>query len=130
LTPFADISSETCASWRTTASEACFDGHSVINLSSTISRVEHPPSIGGRSEQATEAFRVGSGAVRTIAGTMQIHMELEEAIARFKHVGQCFSVGIHGQCRHGFFHPAQGRSDYLRRVEPRQHHRWLSVVAS
>jgi len=32
---------------------------------------------------------VGSGAVRTIAGTMKLHMELEERIARFKGVEAC-----------------------------------------
>jgi glycine C-acetyltransferase len=32
---------------------------------------------------------VGSGAVRTIAGTMKIHLELEEKIARFKNVEAC-----------------------------------------
>jgi len=67
--------------------EACFDGHSVINLSSNnyLGLNTHRRLVDA-AKQATEIFGVGSGAVRTIAGTMQIHMELEEAIARFKHV--------------------------------------------
>ena len=67
--------------------EGCFDGHSVINLSSNnyLGLNTHPRLVDA-AKQATETFGVGSGAVRTIAGTMQIHMELEEAIARFKHV--------------------------------------------
>ena len=67
--------------------EACFDGHSVINLSSNnyLGLNTHRRLVDAAKE-ATEAFGVGSGAVRTIAGTMQIHLELEEAIARFKHV--------------------------------------------
>jgi len=67
--------------------EARFDGHSVINLSSNnyLGLNTHRRLVEA-AKQATEAFGVGSGAVRTIAGTMQIHMELEEAIARFKHV--------------------------------------------
>lgn len=67
--------------------EACFDGHSVINLSSNnyLGLNTHRRLVDA-AKQATEAFGVGSGAVRTIAGTMQIHLELEEAIARFKHV--------------------------------------------
>jgi glycine C-acetyltransferase len=67
--------------------EACFDGHSVINLSSNnyLGLNTHRRLVDAAKE-ATEAFGVGSGAVRTIAGTMRIHMELEEAIARFKHV--------------------------------------------
>ena len=39
--------------------------------------------------EATKKYGVGSGAVRTIAGTMKIHMELEEKIARFKNVEAC-----------------------------------------
>ena len=67
--------------------EARFDGHSVINLSSNnyLGLNTHRRLVDA-AKQATETFGVGSGAVRTIAGTMQIHMELEEAIARFKHV--------------------------------------------
>jgi glycine C-acetyltransferase len=69
---------------------ACFDGHSVINLSSNnyLGLNTHPRLVEA-AKRATEAFGVGSGAVRTIAGTMQIHLELEEAIARFKHVEAC-----------------------------------------
>ena len=67
--------------------EASFDGHSVINLSSNnyLGLNTHRRLVNA-AKQATETFGVGSGAVRTIAGTMQIHMELEESIARFKHV--------------------------------------------
>ena len=67
--------------------EARFDGHPVINLSSNnyLGLNTHRRLVDA-AKQATETFGVGSGAVRTIAGTMQIHMELEEAIARFKHV--------------------------------------------
>src|SRR6266487_4880173 len=32
-----------------------------------------------------EKYGVGSGSVRTIAGTMSLHVELEEKLARFKH---------------------------------------------
>jgi glycine C-acetyltransferase len=38
---------------------------------------------------ATSRYGVGSGSVRTIAGTMRLHMELEERIARFKNVEAC-----------------------------------------
>jgi len=67
--------------------EASFDGHSVINLSSNnyLGLNTHRRLVDA-AKHATEDFGVGSGAVRTIAGTMQIHMELEEAITRFKQV--------------------------------------------
>ena len=64
-----------------------FDGHQVINLSSNnyLGLTTHP-KLRQRAMEATEKLGVGSGAVRTIAGTMSIHMELEEKIARFKNV--------------------------------------------
>jgi glycine C-acetyltransferase len=64
-----------------------FDGREVINLSSNnyLGLTTHP-KLRERAIAATEKYGVGSGAVRTIAGTMSIHMELEEQIARFKHV--------------------------------------------
>ena len=64
-----------------------FDGREVINLSSNnyLGLTTHP-KLRARAVEAIEKFGVGSGAVRTIAGTMSIHLELEEKIARFKHV--------------------------------------------
>jgi glycine C-acetyltransferase len=64
-----------------------FDGREVINLSSNnyLGLTTHP-KLRQRALEATEKLGVGSGAVRTIAGTMAIHMELEEKIARFKQV--------------------------------------------
>jgi glycine C-acetyltransferase len=67
-----------------------YDGRKVINLASNnyLGLCNHPLL----EEAAIRAVRehgVGSGAVRTIAGTMRIHMELEEKIARFKNVEAC-----------------------------------------
>ena len=66
---------------------ARFDGHEVINLSSNnyLGLATHP-KLKQRALEAIEKYGVGSGAVRTIAGTMSIHMALEEKIARFKNV--------------------------------------------
>jgi len=69
---------------------ATFDGQRVINLSSnnylglTTNRALKKAAV-----EAIRRLGVGSGAVRTIAGTMAIHMELEEKIARFKHTEAC-----------------------------------------
>ncbi len=38
------------------------------------------------AKAAVDQYGVGPGAVRTIAGTMQLHVDLEEALARFKGV--------------------------------------------
>jgi len=64
-----------------------FDGKRVINLASNnyLGLTTHP-KLREAALEATRKYGVGSGAVRTIAGTMKIHMELEEKIARFKNV--------------------------------------------
>jgi glycine C-acetyltransferase len=66
---------------------ARFDGREVINLSSNnyLGLTTHP-KLKQKALEAIEKWGVGSGAVRTIAGTMSLHMALEEKIAKFKHV--------------------------------------------
>jgi glycine C-acetyltransferase len=72
------------------AAVCTFDGKKVINLASNnyLGLTTHP-KLREAALEATRKFGVGSGAVRTIAGTMKIHMELEEKIARFKNVEAC-----------------------------------------
>jgi glycine C-acetyltransferase len=72
------------------APECTFDGKRVINLASNnyLGLTTHP-KLREAALEATRKYGVGSGAVRTIAGTMKIHMELEEKIARFKNVEAC-----------------------------------------
>ena len=69
---------------------ATFDGREVINLSSNnyLGLTTHP-KLRRSAIEATRKFGVGSGAVRTIAGTMKMHMDLEAQIARFKNVEAC-----------------------------------------
>ena len=69
---------------------ANFDGKEVINLSSNnyLGLTTHP-KLRRAAVEAIRKFGVGSGAVRTIAGTMEMHMRLEEQIARFKQVEAC-----------------------------------------
>src|SRR5438874_12742013 len=70
-----------------------FDGKRVINLASNnyLGLTTHP-KLREAALAATRKYGVGSGAVRTIAGTMKIHMDLEEKIAKFKNVEAC--VGL------------------------------------
>jgi glycine C-acetyltransferase len=67
-----------------------YDGKRVINLASNnyLGLCNHP-KLEEAAIAATKKYGVGSGAVRTIAGTMRIHMELEEKIAAFKGVEAC-----------------------------------------
>src|SRR4051812_35166677 len=64
-----------------------FDHRSVVNLSSNnyLGLTTHP-RLRAAALAATEKFGVGSRSVRTIAGTMEIHMELERRLAEFKKV--------------------------------------------
>ncbi len=64
-----------------------FDHRSVVNLSSNnyLGLTTHP-RLRQRALDAVKTFGVGSGSVRTIAGTMEIHMELERRLAEFKKV--------------------------------------------
>ena len=72
------------------AAESRFDGKQVINLASNnyLGLTTHP-KLRAAAIEAIKKFGVGSGAVRTISGTMSIHMELEERIAAFKHTEAC-----------------------------------------
>src|SRR5271168_1148951 len=69
---------------------ARFDGREVINLASNnyLGLADHPKLIEAEVEAARK-YGAGSGAVRTISGTMSIHMELEQRIAQFKHTEAC-----------------------------------------
>jgi glycine C-acetyltransferase len=69
---------------------ANFDGKEVINLSSNnyLGLTTHP-KLRRAAIDATRKFGVGSGAVRTIAGTMKAHLDLEKQIAEFKKVEAC-----------------------------------------
>ncbi len=62
------------------------DGRSVVNLSSNnyLGLTTHP-TLKARAMEALERFGVGTGSVRTIAGTMAMHVELERRLAEFKH---------------------------------------------
>jgi glycine C-acetyltransferase len=62
-----------------------FDHRQVVNLSSNnyLGLTTHP-RLRERAIEATRRFGVGTGSVRTIGGTMAIHMELERRLAEFK----------------------------------------------
>ncbi|MBX5494679.1 MAG: glycine C-acetyltransferase [Bryobacteraceae bacterium] len=66
------------------------DGREVINLASNnyLGLANHPKLVEA-AIQATRRYGVGSGAVRTISGTMTLHLELERRIAAFKQTEAC-----------------------------------------
>jgi glycine C-acetyltransferase len=68
-----------------TGARARFDGRDVINLASNnyLGLANHPRMNAAASRAAAE-LGAGTGAVRTIAGTMTMHEELERRFAEFK----------------------------------------------
>ena len=91
-----------------------FDGKKVINLASNnyLGLTTHP-KLREAALEATRKFGVGSGAVRTIAGTMKIHMELEEKIARFKNVEACVVFQSGFAANAGTVSAVLGKDDYI-----------------
>jgi glycine C-acetyltransferase len=61
------------------------DGREIIQLSSNnyLGLTTHPRVVEA-ARRALEEFGAGPGAVRTIAGTMSLHLDLERRLARFK----------------------------------------------
>jgi glycine C-acetyltransferase len=91
-----------------------YDGREVINLASNnyLGLCNHPKLVEA-ALNATRELGVGSGAVRTIAGTMRIHMELEEKIARFKNVEACVVFQSGFAANAGTVSAILGKEDFI-----------------
>ncbi len=91
-----------------------YDGKEVINLASNnyLGLCDHP-KLREAAIDATKKYGVGSGAVRTIAGTMKIHMELEEKIARFKNVEACVVFQSGFAANAGTVSSILGKEDFI-----------------
>ena len=96
------------------APECTFDGKKVINLASNnyLGLTTHP-KLREAALEATKKYGVGSGAVRTITGTMKIHMELEERIARFKNVEACVVFQSGFTANAGTVSAVLGKEDFI-----------------
>jgi len=96
------------------AAESRFDGREVINLASNnyLGLTTHPKLIEA-AIAATRKYGVGSGAVRTISGTMRLHMELEERIARFKNVEACVVFQSGFAANAGTVSAVLGKDDFI-----------------
>jgi glycine C-acetyltransferase len=91
-----------------------YDGRQVINLASNnyLGLANHPRLIEA-ALKATRELGVGSGAVRTIAGTMRIHMDLEEKIARFENVEACVVFQSGFAANAGTVSAILGKEDFI-----------------
>src|SRR5258706_98052 len=91
-----------------------FDGKRVINVASNnyLGFTTHP-KLREAALEATRKYGVGSGAVRTVSGTMKIHMELEEKIARFKNVEACVVFQSGFTANAGTVSAILGKDDFI-----------------
>src|SRR3954465_4405887 len=96
------------------APECTFDGKHVINLASNnyLGLTTHP-KLREAAIEATKKYGVGPGAVRTIAGTMKLHIELEEKIARFKNVEACVVFQSGFTANAGTVSAILGKEDFI-----------------
>jgi glycine C-acetyltransferase len=91
----ANLKSQSLYNWPRTLDGAnkavcIYDGKEVINLSANnyLGLCDHPKLV-ERAVEYTKKYGAGPGAVRTIAGSMKIHLDLEAKIADFKHCEAC-----------------------------------------
>src|ERR1700734_4303952 len=93
---------------------ANFNGKEVINLSSNnyLGLTTHP-KLRRAAIDAPRKFGVGSGAVRTIAGTMKAHLDLEKQIAAFKKVEACVVFQSGFAANAGTVSAILGKDDFI-----------------
>lgn len=69
------------------------DNHRVLNFcANNYLGLANHPRVREAAKEAIDHYGVGPGAVRTIAGTMSLHVELEQQLAAFKRAEACVTL--------------------------------------
>lgn len=69
------------------------DGRSLLNFcANNYLGLANHPRLRKAVKEAVDKYGVGPGAVRTIAGTMSLHIQLEERLAAFKRAEACITL--------------------------------------
>ncbi len=91
-----------------------YDGKEVINLASNnyLGLANHP-KLKEAAIAAVRKFGAGTGAVRTISGTLDMHMELERRIAAFKQVEACVVFQSGFTANAGTVSAVLGKEDHI-----------------
>ncbi|EQB90319.1 glycine C-acetyltransferase [Clostridium punense] len=89
-------------------------GKTLINLSSNnyLGLANHPRMVEA-SVKATEKYGAGAGAVRTINGTLDIHIELEKKLAAFKHTEAAVAFQSGFNCNMAAISAVMGKKDAI-----------------
>ncbi len=96
------------------APRALIDGQNVINLSSNnYLGLAGDPRLKRAAIEATERFGAGSAAVRTIIGTMSLHLELERRLKEFKDAEGVLVFGSGFACNTAVIPALVGRGDVI-----------------
>lgn len=90
------------------------DGKKVLNFcSNNYLGLANHPIVTAAAQEAIKKYGVGPGAVRTIAGTNNLHLELERKLAEFKGVASAITFQS-GFCANGAVLPALvGKEDVI-----------------
>ncbi len=93
---------------------AVIDGHEVVNLSSNdYLGLANDPRLKEAAIEGVRKWGAGTAAVRTIIGTMTIHQELEEQLARFKHTPAAIVFQSGFTCNSGVVPAIVGEGDVI-----------------
>lgn len=90
------------------------DGQKVLNLCSNnyLGFADHP-RLKEAAKKAIDEFGVGPGAVRSIAGTQSLHLELETKLAEFKHAPACIVLQAGFSANTAVIPAITGRGDLI-----------------
>ncbi len=90
------------------------DSRELINLSSNnyLGLANHPEIVEA-CNQANLEYGVGAGAVRTINGTMDIHLQLEKVLAEFKHTEAAIVFQSGFNCNMGAISAVMDKNDAI-----------------
>jgi len=90
------------------------DGRKVLNLCSNnyLGFADHP-RLKEAAKKAIDGYGVGPGAVRSIAGTQTIHLELERKLADFKHAPACIVLQAGFSANTAVIPAITGRGDVI-----------------
>lgn len=90
------------------------DSKKLINLSSNnyLGLANHPEIVEA-CNQANLEYGVGAGAVRTINGTMDIHLQLEKVLAEFKHTEAAIVFQSGFNCNMGAISAVMDKNDAI-----------------
>ncbi|WP_284645227.1 glycine C-acetyltransferase [Paenibacillus silviterrae] len=90
------------------------NGRSLINLSSNnYLGLASDARLVAAAIEATQAFGAGSGAVRTINGTLQLHAKLDEKLAAFKQTEAALSFQSGFNCNMAAISAVMGADDAI-----------------